>query len=343
MADSFSLPDFFAARETVRRLFADQSGYAGAAIAPLYEDMASRRFYRVTDGARRAVLMDSLPDDHPQATLGHRLRDYIEIAASLRARDIHAPDIYAADERQGLLLMEDLGDMPVSDARLEGAVDALIRLGDAYRTNELGRPSYFDSHIHRARARVVDWYMPCALRRPVPPEWRAGYLALWDDILKGLPPPLEGFVHVDYHRGNLRALENGDIGVLDFQDAKWGPLAYDLVNLLEDGRIRIAPQRKAELKARYMAGLDAAQREAFDLWYIALAGLFHGRVIGQFIKLVLAGKPRYAAYIPLAQAYMREDLSHPLLAPLKYWFDAKGITFTEEIALSGEWIGREAF
>lgn len=339
MTDSFSLPEFFAARDGERRAFADKHGHAGIAIVLLYEDMASRRFYRVGD----TVLMDSLPDDHPHATLGHKLSDYIAIASSLRAKGIHTPEIYAADASNGFLLMEDLGDTPVSDARLEGAVDTLIRLRDAYKTNELGRPSYFDSHIHRARGRVVDWYMPCAAKRPNDPAWRDEYLALWEGILNSLPPSLEGFVHVDYHRGNLRALANGDVGILDFQDAKWGPLAYDLVNLLEDGRIRITPERKAELKARYMAGLDAAARDNFDLWYVALAGLFHGRVAGQFIKLVLAGKPRYAEYIPLAQAYMREDLSHPLLAPLKVWFDARGVTFAEEISLSGEWIGPEAF
>lgn len=339
MVHSFSLPEYFAAREGDRRAFADANGLSGAQIVPLYEDMASRRFYRVG----HAVLMDSLPDDHPHATLGHKLSDYIDIASSLRAKGVHAPEIYAADEENGFLLLEDLGDAPVSDARLEGAVDLLIRLREAYKTNELGRPHYFESHIHRARVRAIDWYMPCAMKKPNDPAWRGEYVALWDGILDRLPLPLEGFVHVDYHRGNLRALANGDVGVLDFQDAKWGPLAYDLVNLLEDGRIRIAPERKAELKARYMAGLDGAQRDNFDVWYVVLAGLFHSRVIGQYIKLVLAGKPRYRDYVPLSQAYMREDLSHPLLAPLKQWFEARGVNFTEEVVLSGEWIGPEAF
>ncbi len=343
MPHTFSLQKFFDSRTETRREFVDAHGYNGVVIAPLYEDMASRRFYRLKKNGRSAVLMDSLPDDHPHATRGHRLHDYIRLAVALREQDIHAPDIYAANEKAGFLLMEDLGDDAMDDAHLDKAVDVLIRLREGFIDNVLELPDYFASHIHEGHRRVVDWYMPSERGAPNPDTALMEYRAAWQEIEKQLPPPLTGFLHVDYARHNLR-LMNGVCGVLDFQGAHWGPLAYDLVNLLDDARTLTPDPLKTAMKDRYKDGLGAGERDAFDLWYAVLVTQFHCRVAGQFIKLALAGgKPRYLDYIPLVQAYLREDLRHPLLRPLARWFADYQVDFSTPVRPAMPHIAPDAF
>lgn len=320
---SFSLPDFFAAREGERRAFADKNGYAGKAIIPLYEDMASRRFYRMGG----AVLMDSLPDDHPHATIGHRLTDFVRLSQALRGGGVHVPEIYAADEANGFLLMEDLGDTPITEDNLDKAVDVLIRLRDRVPAKDLNLPDYFASHIHARHDRVVHWYAPCVRERQNPAGLADEYRAVWQAIEQQLPPPLMGFVHADFARHNLRLVDN-ECGVLDFQGAQRGPLAYDLVNLLEDGRVTTPPDVKKHLYNKYIADLSADERASFDQWYAVLSAQFHLRLAGQFIKLAIrGGKPRYLDYVPLVQSYLRDELRHPLLQPLADWLTAQGITF----------------
>ncbi len=323
MTQSFSLPDYFAAREGVRRAFADRNGYADHGITPLYEDMASRRFYRVGN----AVLMDSLPDDHAYATPGHRLSDFIRLATALRKKGIHAPEIYAADQANGLILMEDLGDTAIDGRYLDMAVDVLIRLREGFSVNECRLPDYFISHIHARHDRVVHWYAPCIRQSSNPDGWLEEYNEICLEIEKDLPRPLTGFLHADYARHNLRFIKN-ECGVLDFQGAHWGPLAYDLVNLLEDGRVETPPDIKQTLYHRYISDLPAGDRKAFDLWYALLSAQFHLRLSGQFIKLALhGGKPRYLDYLPLIQSYLQAELAHPLLKPLADWFAVRGIRF----------------
>lgn len=326
-----SLHEFFEQRDAARRAFADAHGHGDSVMELLYEDMASRRFYRLRKGDATLILMDSLPDDHPQATPGHKLSDYITLARALRDAGIHAPVIEAADEAGGFILMEDLGDTPPGDRDLDAAIDVLTRMRARLDARALALPDYYHSHIHAAHRRVVDWYMPCARGVLNPPDWIDAYGEIWQAIERNLPAPPTGFVHADFHRGNLRLLDH-DCGVLDFQGAQHGPLAYDLVNLLEDGRAVLPPDLKEQYKARYTQSLPPDMRAAFDLWYAVLSVQFHCRLAGQFIKLaIVGGKPRYLDYVPLVQSYLRTELRNPLFAPLADFFAARGITFEESL------------
>lgn len=342
MSSSFSLSEYFEQGEAARRAFADAQGYAGWEIAPLYEDMASRRFFRLSKKDESAVLMHSLPDNHAQATIGHSLHDYIRLSQALRDRNIHAPEIFAVDEARGLLLMEDLGDEAIDDAHISCAIDLLIALREGFSQNTLSLPDYFSSHIHANHRRVVDWYVPSVLKRKIDDHTLPAYQAAWKKVEADLPPPLVGFVHADYARHNLRVMTEG-CGVLDFQGAQWGPLAYDLVNLLEDGRCEMASDRKAAMKERYAAALSSRNRENFFQWYAVLSAQFHCRLAGQFIKLALmGGKPRYLTYLPLLQRYLHEELKNPLLAPVATFFKQNGISFEETIAPDKAFIRSDA-
>lgn len=292
--------------------FLENQGWS--VVAPVAQDGSSRQYFRVEKNGRGAIFMDA----SAAPSVGHRAADFIRIGAWLRGIGLRAPEIYAADEGAGFLILEDFGDLTLKKALARGE-DARVLYGAAHeilqRLREarcdLDLPDYYQSHVHRNHRFVIDWYAP---------ELDAAeYLAVWAEIEKFLPPVKKNFVHVDFHAENLMWLEGGAIGILDFQGAMRGPAAYDLASLLEDARLDVP----AEIRAEILKDYD----EEFLLPYHVLAMQFHCRVIGQFIKLAGEGKAHYLEHIPRLEAYIRAGLEQPVLAPLKAFFSARGLDF----------------
>ncbi len=328
--------------ENEKRDFLSRAGWEGSAEARVGEDWSQRNFFRLSKGGRTAILMQSVPDDDPRVTPGHKLGDYVKISTFLRGLDLSAPEVLAHDLPRGLLLVEDFGDLSLHDLFVRNdrnlkdyylyATDVLVKLYQESWGNAFGLPEYNDTHIHKGRTRVISWYAPAILGRKSSAALEDEYLAVWDEIEKSLPRPKQIFQHGDYHPHNLMILDSRmearKIGLIDFQGAMWGAAAYDLVNLLEDARRIVPDDIKAACRARYVEKLSAEERESFNAWYPVLAAQFHCRVIGQAIRLsVLAGKTRLMEYIPVLQQHLKQDLKAPELAPLARFFEANGIKY----------------
>jgi aminoglycoside/choline kinase family phosphotransferase len=117
-------------------------------------------------------------------------------------------------------------------------------------------------------------------------------------------------------------------GIIDFQDAFWGPQPYDLLNLLEDARQTVPDGIKAAMRTQYCAGMKADEVEAFDAWYSYMSAHFHCRVIGLFIKFSREhGGTEFLAHIPRLQNYIKTNLENPILAPLKEFMTRHKISF----------------
>lgn len=320
----------------VKDEFLARNGWADAAQSAIGDDWALRRFFRLSRGNETAILMQSVPDDDPRATRGHKLGDFITISKYLRGLGLKAPRVYAEDIANGLMIVEDFGDISLhevflsDDAALETyylkATDILIELYQKTTANTLDLKNYFDGHIHAARRFIVDYYLPTITKEAANDEMVVRYLAVWDDIEKTLPPVAFRFIHADYHPHNLMITE-GEIGLIDFQGALWGPAPYDLVNLLEDARRLVPADIKHACKARYLAALPENEREGFEAWYIVLAAQFHCRVIGQAIKLAGEGKPRLLDYVPVLESHLKQDLQSPILRPLAMFLADSGLDF----------------
>jgi len=333
---------FFESRKDERELFLSRHGWVGADMRPVGADGSFRRYMRLRRGGESIILMEAVPDGSPMATPGHSLRDFVRIGAYLRSAGLHTPEIHAAAEAEGYLLLEDFGDSSFrlamdggEDAgKLYGlATDALIHMRRNVDAAAIMLPDDYDSHVHKGRRRVVDWYMPAARGEKNADGLVEEYLAVWDDIEKNMPPCPAGFLHIDYHVENLMWMpaESGlrRCGILDFQGAMKGPLPYDLANLLEDARADVPPDVRGEMMARYCAGMKADEREIFQAWYRILAAQFHCRVIGQFVRLAVKdGKAQYLKHIPRVAVYLEEGLKHPLLATLRAWFAVNGVDFS---------------
>ncbi|UZW56808.1 phosphotransferase [Sphingobium sp. JS3065] len=302
--------------------FLAQAGWEHASIVPLAGDASFRRYFRVIDGARRAVLMDA-PPPHEDP------RPFIAIAEHLTANSFAAPRILARDLEEGLVLIEDFGDLRVKE-HVEEAPDAerdvygraVDLLAALHRLPAAGVPPYDRAVYQREAGLLTEWYCP-AIGLPVD---EPGYIGAWDAVLPIVEQSASPVVTVlrDYHAENIMLIdrvESHGLGLLDFQDALAGHPAYDLVSLLQDARRDVSPALEAAMIAHYRA--IANPPADFDAAYAVLGAQRNAKIIGIFTRLWKRdGKPRYLTYLPRMWDLLERDLAHPALAPVAAWFAA---------------------
>lgn len=289
-----------------------RAGWSGARMVALAGDASSRRYFRLSDGESRAVLMDASPGS---------CGPYVAMTQWLRSRGFAAPEILAADEHEGLLLLEDMGDDLV--ARVLDADPALAARIYARMTDLLvaihgfAAPDFVQRLDGPELARQVGLfadYYPEAAGTPGKGARVAEIIAeLHAEYCAGVPTVL-GLR--DFHAENLLWRDSGPLGILDFQDAVEVHPAYDLVSGLQDARRDIAPEIEATEIARYLeaTGLDP---DRFRAAYALLGAQRSLRIMGIFTRLCTRDhKSRYLAFMPRVWAMVQRNLSHPALAPL---------------------------
>jgi N-acetylmuramate 1-kinase len=305
--------------------FVAAAGWGGVAPAPLAADASFRCYYRLTDGQRSAVLMDAPPPKED-------VRPYIHVAGMLRAHGLSAPEIYAEDREQGLLLIEDFGDDTYTRLLLKGgdeaalyalAIDTLVALQQAVTTLP-DLPAYDEETLLAEAALLNDWYAPAVLGTNLTDEARNEYLALWREVLPLATLPHATLVLRDYHVDNLMLLRGRagvqSCGLLDFQDALSGPASYDLVSLLEDARRDVAASVRDAMMERYLAAFPGIDRGAFRRSAAILAAQRNAKIIGIFTRLWRRdGKPGYLAHIPRVWRLLEADLQEPVLHGVARW------------------------
>ncbi|MGD9617308.1 MAG: aminoglycoside phosphotransferase family protein [Alphaproteobacteria bacterium] len=322
-------------RRTALDRFLAAAGWAGIAPAMLAGDASFRRYYRLTDAGRRAVLMDAPP---PMEDVG----PFIAVAEILRDLGLSAPEIYAEDRRHGFLLIEDFGDDVYTRLLARGAdesalyalaIDTLAALHRAVA--ERGWPAlppYDETRLLDEAALLADWYAPSVLGGALPDAARDDYLARWREILPFAALPLGAqngptLVLRDYHVDNLMLLPGRPgvraCGLLDFQDAVCGPASYDVVSLLEDARRDVPGDLGAAMTKRYLASFPQIDRAAFARSAAILAAQRNCKIIGIFTRLWRRdGKPAYLAHIPRVWRLLEDDLGREkALRPIADWLD----------------------
>ncbi|MEO5866064.1 MAG: phosphotransferase [Sphingomonas sp.] len=298
--------------------FLAANGWGGAVIVPLAGDASFRRYFRVIDGVRQAVLMDAPPPHEDPAP-------FVNVARWLGERGFAAPVIHGMDLAQGLVLLEDFGDVRMREtldtegaretALYESAIDVLVAL---HRHAAGSFPPYDRTFMQEEADLIVDWYCPAV---GIAPDV-AAYHAAWNEVFGHALSDTPVTVLRDYHAENLMLIGGGDrLGLLDFQDARAGHPAYDLVSLLQDARRDVPPAIEAAMLARYTQATGAGA--AFDAAYHVLGAQRNAKIVGIFTRLWKRdGKARYPALCPRVWGYLERDLAHPALAPVKAWFDA---------------------
>jgi aminoglycoside/choline kinase family phosphotransferase len=315
--------------------FLSEHGYAGAVRSMLAGDASFRRYERVEYQGRIMVLMDAPPP-------WENVSPFIAVTKQLQLMGASVPEILAADENEGFLLLEDLGDglftklLRVNPAQEKeyyvAAIDALLNI---QKTKPSALPLYDTAVYLREIGLFAEWFLPQIHGLERAPNLREEWMAIWLPILLSSGLEQSVLVHRDYHADNLLWLpeRHGQqrVGMLDYQDALLGDPAYDVVSLLEDARRDVSPQTVQACIDYFVAnaGADAA---SFATRYAILGAQRNAKIIGIFTRLcVRDGKAHYLDYLPRVWAHFLHDISHPSLRPVRAFMEAH---------VPGEWRGK---
>jgi N-acetylmuramate 1-kinase len=252
--------------------------------------------------------MDAPPDKENTA-------QFIKVAEFLRLSHVNVPRIYHQNLADGFLVLEDFGSVSFLDKvnpananeLYSNALDSLLALQTHADINNCSLPRYDEALLHRELCLFKDWFIKQALGLEMPDT-------IWDNVCNilvssALEQPVS-CVHRDYHSRNLMVLNDNSIGIIDFQDAVIGPVAYDLVSLLRDCYIAW-PQNQVNLwMTQYYQKLKQADIIACDLpqftrWFDLIGMQRHLKAIGIFSRLNLRdGKSGYLKNIPSTLNYV---------------------------------------
>ncbi len=352
-----------AERNAAIEKFLRASGWGTAEHAPLPGDASTRRYIRLHMNGKIAMLMDqpqgaeapTAPADatpEERRALGYNAIARLAgadcgrfVAASnyLRRQGLSAPEVYACDVKEGLAVIEDLGNDLYADvlaregdenALYQNAAEVLARLhaNEAPSLLPPDKPlfAYDETALIAETDLLTEWFVPVALGRNVSPSETEEHRALWRRALAEARKALPVFVHRDYHAQNLLWLPartgTARVGLIDFQDAVAGTKAYDLVSLIEDARRDVSPDIAEAATRHYLDAMKAqgtpVDEEAFRGQMAIMAAQRNAKIAGIFARLYKRdGKPRYLGYLPRVWGYLNRDLEHPSMAALKAFYD----------------------
>jgi aminoglycoside/choline kinase family phosphotransferase len=320
--------------ELIRDWLAGEPGWAhDCRLEPASADASFRRYFRVWNaaGATR-VVMDAPPEREDT-------RPYLQVTRLLQECGVHVPEVEAADTRQGLLLLEDLGSTHML-ARLRAGGDpgqlygealaalAQIQLRGGAGAREL--PDYGAAALEREMRLLPDWFCARHLQVPVDAATEALLAETFAFLVRELAAQPRVLVHRDYHSRNLMITAQHSPGIIDFQDAVAGPIGYDLVSLLKDCYVSWPRARVVAWLEQYRLQLAAAGAACgagsgeFLRWF-ELAGLQrHIKVLGIFARLWYRdGKSGYLQDLPLTLEYLRDTAArYGELARFSAWVEA---------------------
>ena len=307
--------------------FLRAAGFGAARLDPLPADASFRCYARLHGGPRPALLMDAPPPED--------VRPFLAIGRHIAGLGLSAPEIIAADEAQGFLILEDFGSATHA-ALLDAGADPLPLYCEAAEALAAlhaqppphGLPPWGPARMaETAAATFLDWWWPAAMGAAPDAETRAAC----DAAIRAMLAPFaeaRGFVHRDFFPANLMRLADRAgprrTGLLDFQDAAIGHPAYDLVSLVEDARRDVAPDIRAAAIARYLDARPDVDRDAFAAAMAACAAQRHLRVAALWVRLDRRdGKPHYLAHGPRCWRLLDQALAHPATRPLREFLDAR--------------------
>jgi aminoglycoside/choline kinase family phosphotransferase len=305
-------------------------------LRDLAGDAGFRRYFRI--GAEPAMIAVDSP---PARTNPAR---FVALADYFRRHGIHTPMVVAADVEQGFMLLEDLGDQQLLGLLDEDSVDGLYAevLNELLGLQQI--PQSGDLFPPYSRELLL-------MEMRILPEWLARNLlgcelseaensllektfALLLDSAEEQPQVL---VHRDYHSRNLMLRDGERPGVVDFQDAVWGPVTYDLASLLRDCYIRWPREKVEHWALSYGAIAEAAgvlegvDSKTFLRWFDWMGLQRHIKVLGLFPRLSLRdGKQGYLPDLPLVIRYALEVSDrYAELKPFADWFRARLLPLIE--------------
>jgi aminoglycoside/choline kinase family phosphotransferase len=310
-------------------------------------DASSRRYETISLKGKLSILMDmpQKPDGDAIkngksysaiAHLAEGISSVLNVNHQLLAAGYSAPKIEISDKGNGLAIIENLGDqvfgkMMRSGADMHEAMHAAVAVLADMTTKDW--PSTIPAYDVEAQLietdLLVSWFWPFLHGTQPHQALHDSFEKIWRQILPITKPDKPHWVLRDFHSPNIiwiperKGLQR--IGLIDTQDAVIGHPAYDLVSLLQDARVDMDFAWAGELYKHY-ENLRASQsdfdKDKFSAAYAVLGAQRATKILGIFARLSKRdGKPAYLKHMPRVSRYLKRNLEHPSLVPLKMWYE----------------------
>jgi hypothetical protein len=292
----------------------DDLGIGGGRIEPASADASFRRYFRVTRGSDTYIVMDAPPDKED-------VGPFVTVARLLAGMRLNVPIVLAQEREQGFLLLSDLGSRQYLDELQAGrdvdrlysqALAALVTMQTGRDATAQALPPYDRTLLMREMELFPEWFLGRHLGLAVSAAERGVVDRLFEVLVRSAQAQPAAFVHRDYHSRNLLLTAENNPGILDFQDAVWGPVTYDAVSLLKDCYIAWPKARVREWLEGYRAQLAAAgfavggDEAQFVRWFDLMGLQRHIKVLGIFARLYYRdGKSGYLKDLPRVLEYTR--------------------------------------
>ncbi|GAB5099128.1 aminoglycoside phosphotransferase family protein [Caballeronia sp. HLA56] len=284
-----------------------------ATLAPASADASFRRYFRLESASEHGSTLIAVDAPPPE-----KCREFVQVAGLLETANVHVPKILEADFEAGFMLVTDLGTttyisvLDEKNARglMRDAIDALIRFQQTSREGVL--PPFDEAFLRREMELMPEWFIGRHLGREVTQAERKTLDKTFDLLVKSALAQPRTFMLRDFMPRNLMVAEPNP-GVLDFQDAVYGPIAYDIASLMRDAFISWDEEFQLDCIVYYWerarkAGLpvDADFGEFYR--QVEWMGLQrHIKVLGLFARIHYRdGKSHYLADLPRFIGYARK-------------------------------------
>ncbi len=304
-----------------------------ATVRAASADASFRRYFRVDTAHGSCIVMDAPPDKE-------NCEPFVRIARLMQDAGLYVPRILAWDEPQGFMLLDDIGSHTMMDAIHRDdpqanhglyvrALDALLALQQSSRPGVL--PAYDEALLQRELSLFPDWYLSQHRQLQIDSTQRAMLDKAFQTIAQRNLAAPSVYVHRDFMPRNLMMPHDPAeprLGVLDFQDAVYGPVTYDIASLMRDAFLTWEEDFVLDVTIRYWERARQLGLMDFDGWHNDFGAFYravewmglqrHLKVAGIFARLTLRdGKPKYLADAPRFINYIRSTANrYSELTPL---------------------------
>lgn len=287
-------------------------------LSKLAGDASFRRYFRIRDGGQTYVAMDAPPTKENNVA-------FIAIAQSFARQGLHVPEILEVDLKQGFLLLSDLGDRLYltelnaanADLLYDQALAVISNIQTCQAVANWELPNFGEKIIINELQIFIQWFLQKHLAVELTNNSQAILTQTFEQLIRVANTQPQVCIHRDYHSRNLLCLNNQKVGVLDFQDAAWGPITYDVVSLLRDCYIAWSPSQvlrwALQFYDRYrdVKQLKEYSNDQFLYWFDLVGVQRHLKVLGIFARLYHRDdKALYLGDIPRILNYLMQVSEH---------------------------------
>ena len=285
---------------------------SNVSIDPASADASFRRYFRVTQNNTSFVVMDAPPGKEDTTP-------FRQIAEQLLAMGLNVPKILECDPKQGFLLLSDLGDRTYLQDLTEktvfelydDAINKLVLMQAKGQENPTFLPPYDRKLLLQELDIFRQWYLIEHRGFSSTAKQITQLAKIFEFLADSALEQPSVWVHRDYHSRNLMRARENNPGILDFQDAVYGPITYDLVSLLRDCYITWDADQVLEWVKIYHhraeeSGLPVGDLQQFQVWFDLMGIQRHLKATGIFARLYHRdGKPNYLDDIPRVLNYIQ--------------------------------------